>query len=240
MKLLSQRTAYSEMRFAAIVSTLMVACGSSGGTSERPDGGANPGGGSAGHINGGATSGGGGAGQTNGGANPGGGSAGQANGGGAAGDGSGDAAAPAVTECFGLPLPPRALAFSSKTPAALTPYSLSSALQTATPDDAGFDSAKLDAATSFATAHSHTQGILVLRGGYVVAEHYIAPFTADTRHESYSMAKSFSSALVGIAIDQSLFADVHTPLCTFYPGTWTCGDPNDAHGRITLEHSMNI
>ena len=101
----------------------------------------------------------------------------------------------------------------SKTPAALTPYSLTTALKTATPDDAGFDSGKLDTATSFTTPHSHTQGILVLRGGYVIAEHYIAPFTADTRHESYSMAKSFTSGLVGISIDsKALRRRPHAPL----------------------------
>jgi len=151
-----------------------------------------------------------------------------------------DGSAPAVTECFGIPLPPRALSFSSKAPAGLAPYSLTTDIKSVTPQEAGFDAAKLDAAIAFATAHSHTQGIAVLRAGYLVAEQYTAPFAQDTRHESYSMAKSFSSALVGIAIDQRMLGDVHDHVCTAYPGVWKCDDASDAHGRITIEHAMNV
>ncbi|HET6334587.1 MAG TPA: serine hydrolase, partial [Polyangiales bacterium] len=75
--------------------------------------------------------------------------------------------------------------------------------------------------------------------GYVAAEEYFSG-SASTRHESYSMAKSFSSTLIGIAIDQGLVASVDEKLCTFYPTYWDCADTSDLRSKITIDHAMNI
>lgn len=153
-----------------------------------------------------------------------------------------DGSAPAVTECFGMKMPPRALDTSVSSASSLEPYFPTTEFRTATPDEAGFDAQKFDAALSFSTAHSHTQGLLVLRHGYIVTEQYAAGFTADTRHESYSMAKSFTSALVGIAIEAKLLTGVDQRLCEFYgdyPG-WSCSDTSDLRTHIKIEHAMNV
>lgn len=155
------------------------------------------------------------------------------------GDGGADGQS-AVTECFGLPLPGRALHYSSKAPGALAPYSMTGELRTATPAEAGFAADRFADALAFSTAHSHTQGIIVLRGGYVVGESYAPGFSEGARHESYSMAKSFTSALVGIGIEQKLVSGVDARVCEAYPNDWNCDDASDAHGRITLEHAMNV
>ena len=100
------------------------------------------------------------------------------------------------------------------------------------------DPAKLQAALAFAPQHSNTQGILVLRHGYVVGERYVGSFTVDSRHESYSVAKGFSSALVGIAIGAGLLSGVNEPICKHYPA-WGCG-ANDPKSKITVAHAMNV
>jgi CubicO group peptidase (beta-lactamase class C family) len=152
--------------------------------------------------------------------------------------GATDGGAVSQTECSGTPLPPRAVDHTV-TRASLETYFPTTDFRTADPADAGMDPDKLTAALNVDGPHNHTQAIVVLRHGYIVAETYAAGFTADTRHESYSMAKSFSSALVGIAIDQKLLSGVDEPVCKYYP-EWNCDDSSDPRSRITVEHTMNI
>jgi CubicO group peptidase (beta-lactamase class C family) len=101
------------------------------------------------------------------------------------------------------------------------------------------DAQKLAAALALTGDHNQTQAIVVLRHGYVVGETYAAGFSADTRHESYSMAKSVTSALVGIAIDQKLLSGLDERVCKYY-SEWNCDDASDRRSRITLRHTMNI
>ena len=150
-----------------------------------------------------------------------------------------DGSAPAVTACFGMPLPPRAIASHPAPASSLEPYFPTTDFRTAAPADAKMDAQKLDLAVSFSTAHSSTQGVLVLRHGYIVAEKYFGTFTATTRHESYSMAKSFTSALVGIAMGAKLLTGVDQKICGFY-SEWGCSDGSDARTRIAIEHAMNV
>lgn len=58
---------------------------------------------------------------------------------------------------------------------------------------------------------------LLIRHGQVVAEAYRYPNTATTKHILYSGSKSFTSALVGIAIDQGLISSVDERLVDFFP-----------------------
>ncbi len=71
------------------------------------------------------------------------------------------------------------------------------------PEAVGMNSAKLLKAIEYAaTPAFKTDGIVVIRKGHVVGEAYFAGFKRNSKHISYSMAKSFTSALVGIAIDK--------------------------------------
>ena len=153
--------------------------------------------------------------------------------------------APVVTECDGMMLPPRAIA--SATPhmigpaaAGLPEYFPTDGWQSMAPDALGLDPVKLDAAINFQTATSNTQAVFVVRHGYVAAEEYFGSTTAATRHQSYSMAKSFSSTLVGIAIEQGLLTGVDEKICTYYPEDWDCADAADLRSKITIDHAMNI
>ena len=57
----------------------------------------------------------------------------------------------------------------------------------------------------------HPFALVVLRGGYVVAECYDEGIGPDTKLLSWSMAKSFANALVGIMVKDSLL-DIHAPM----------------------------
>jgi CubicO group peptidase (beta-lactamase class C family) len=147
-----------------------------------------------------------------------------------------------VTECSGLPLPARAQGSNVSSASSLAPYFPTTEFRTATPTEAGFDPQKFDAALAFTTPQSHTHGLLILRHGYVVSEQYSNGLTESSRRESYSMAKSFSSALIGIAIGAKLLTGVDQRLCEFYgtyPG-WDCSNTSDPRSRITIAHAMNV
>ena len=59
--------------------------------------------------------------------------------------------------------------------------------------------------------HGHPFAFVVLHKGGIVAEHYDQGIGPDTKLLSWSMAKSFVNALVGMMVKDSLI-DVHAPL----------------------------
>ena len=108
------------------------------------------------------------------------------------------------------------------------------------PEAAGMNSAKLRKAIEFAATPSYnTDGLVVVRKGHIVGEAYFGNFRIDAKHVSHSMAKSFTSSLVGIAIDKEQIGGVDEKICKFY-NEWNCDDQNDLRSRITLRHAMTL
>ena len=86
------------------------------------------------------------------------------------------------------------------------------------PGDHGLDPAQLEQARDYAFAEGrNTQGVVVARDGVIVAEWYADGAGPDSWAASWSMAKSFTSATIGIAIDQGLIPGVDEPMTTWYP-----------------------
>ncbi len=52
----------------------------------------------------------------------------------------------------------------------------------------------------------------------------------NNRNQSFSVAKSFTSALVGIGIEQGLFK-IDDNICQYY-SKWDCSDKNDSRKFI--------
>ena len=98
------------------------------------------------------------------------------------------------------------------------------------PDEMGMDASILEEARAYAFEPSmNTQGIVIVRGGAIVAEWYSEDRDKDSWAASWSMAKSFASALIGIAIDEGLIQSVEQPMKDFFP-EWD----GQAKGDITL------
>lgn len=86
------------------------------------------------------------------------------------------------------------------------------------PEEVGMQSDKLMEVYSYLTNPAvNTEGIVIIRKGYIVGEAYFGNFTAQSRHESYSIAKSYLSALVGIALEKGLIKDVEEKIYLYYP-----------------------
>jgi CubicO group peptidase (beta-lactamase class C family) len=168
-----------------------------------------------------------------------------AGGGGAAGMAGQPPAMNRPTECRGLKLPPRALGSAGPfmvgpESAGLPAYWPTAEWKTETPEKLGFDAAKLMAAADFKTQYSNTQAVFVVRHGYVALEKYSAGFSATATHESYSMAKSFASGLIGIALGEGKLPSTDMKVCESYPMQWDCSDMMDPRSRIAIDHAMNL
>jgi CubicO group peptidase (beta-lactamase class C family) len=81
--------------------------------------------------------------------------------------------------------------------------------------DAGFDAAGLTRLADTAAAANSTC-LVVTRGGELVDEHYWRDMTPDSPREAFSVTKSITSTLVGIAQDQGLL-DIAEPAADYIP-----------------------
>lgn len=108
--------------------------------------------------------------------------------------------------------------------------------EVSTPAAEGMDATTLDGARAYAFADGkRTQGVVVVRHGKLVAEWYADRADASSYAASWSVGKSVASALVGIALDQGLIADLDVPIADYVP-SWQGTD----HETITLRSVMTM
>jgi CubicO group peptidase (beta-lactamase class C family) len=79
---------------------------------------------------------------------------------------------------------------------------------------------------------SGTTSFLVIKDDMVIYEHYFNGYQKDSIMTSFSMAKSFDSTLVGMAIDEGKIGSVHDPITKYLPEL-AKRDPRFA--RITIQ-----
>lgn len=122
-------------------------------------------------------------------------------------------------------------------PAALWPEG---AATLAASPSAGVDRAALLAAVDAAFAEPeperprNTRAVVVVFRGRIIAERYAPGFGIETTHLSNSMAKSITSALVGILLGQGKL-DLHSPAPI---AEWR--RPADPRGEITLDQLLRM
>ncbi len=108
------------------------------------------------------------------------------------------------------------------------------------PEETGINSSKLREARDYAANPAiHTQGLIVIRDGHLIAEQYFNGLNRDTVFESFSVAKSFSSCLIGICLDHGWIPNLDMPLYTIFP-QWQQSDTPAIKKRITLRHLLTM
>ena len=86
------------------------------------------------------------------------------------------------------------------------------------------DQAKLQQALDYAFEDSrNTQAVVVIRHGVIVAEKYSDGENRFSLATSWSSAKSFTSALIGLALDQGYISSVDDKVCS-YLSDWNCDE----------------
>ena len=86
-----------------------------------------------------------------------------------------------------------------------------------TPEDQGLDSDALDLARREAEARLFIHSLLVVRNGHLVHESYFHGYAPDESHNVYSVTKSVTSTLVGIAIEKGYLPGVEAKLMDYLP-----------------------
>jgi CubicO group peptidase (beta-lactamase class C family) len=119
-------------------------------------------------------------------------------------------------------------------------YSPTQGWRTSTPEQQGIDSEQLVKLMDYVQNPGYDlHSLLIVRNGYLVMEAYWHPFQPDTKHNLQSCTKSFTSALVGIAIDQGYMDGIYHKVLDWFPERTPAN--NDARKRtITLEHLLTM
>lgn len=82
---------------------------------------------------------------------------------------------------------------------------------------------------------SRTSGIVVLSGGRLVFERYAQGASEETRFTSWSVAKSFVSTLVGIAIGEGRIGSVDDPIVRYVPAL-----AGTAYDGVTVKQALQM
>ena len=82
--------------------------------------------------------------------------------------------------------------------------------------------------------------LLLVRHGYLVVEEYFDGWSADRLHTLQSVSKSFTSALVGIAIEQGAIRGVEERVLDFFPDTDGIAHLDERKRRLTVEHLLTM
>jgi CubicO group peptidase (beta-lactamase class C family) len=102
------------------------------------------------------------------------------------------------------------------------------------------DSAKLEAMMAYVGQHDMAvDSIVVVRHGRIVFEEYGPGYVPSLRHRLYSVTKSVTSMLVGIAIDQGAIEGLDVPIAELLPD-YTSANPDPRRDQITLEHLLTM
>lgn len=109
---------------------------------------------------------------------------------------------------------------------------------TSTPEEQGIDSAVLaNALEQIQARHIPIHSLLIERHGQIVLDSYFYPFADNKAHNVYSVTKSVTSMLVGIAMAEHRLNDLNEPV---YPllAMASSDDPRKAH--ITLANLLSM
>jgi CubicO group peptidase (beta-lactamase class C family) len=100
--------------------------------------------------------------------------------------------------------------------------------------DAQLDQTKIDRLFHLSFQDSATQGVVLIKNGLLVGERYADGFSTDSYGTSWSMAKSFYAALIGISIDRGEIISLDDPVALYLEYF------NDERRDITLRDLLNM
>ncbi|MFX0092876.1 MAG: serine hydrolase domain-containing protein [Candidatus Hodarchaeota archaeon] len=111
-----------------------------------------------------------------------------------------------------------------------------------TPEEQGMNSTKLNQMAEYIASHGFAiDSVVIVRNGYIVHEEYPNPTTSnrDHLHFLYSVTKSFSSALIGIAIQKGYISCIDQKVVEFFPNR-TIANLDARKQNMTLEHLLTM
>ncbi|MFX1508333.1 MAG: serine hydrolase, partial [Promethearchaeota archaeon] len=115
---------------------------------------------------------------------------------------------------------------------------------TSTPEEQGMNSTTLNELSDYIDTWSDAiHGLCIMRHGVIVAEGYFRSdyhqYIQEDKHQTHSVTKSFTSALIGIAIDQGYITDVKQKVLDFFP-EMNFLNVDSRKEAMTLEHLLTM
>jgi CubicO group peptidase (beta-lactamase class C family) len=105
--------------------------------------------------------------------------------------------------------------------------------RTSTPEEQGYDSAKLAAGLQEIKDRGIAiDSLLIIHNGYVVLDAHFAPYDGSFPHNLASVTKSVMTTLIGIAVDQGKI-DLDQPMVSFFPKR-TIANLDERKAHITV------
>ena len=103
-----------------------------------------------------------------------------------------------------------------------------------TPESIGLDSIEVNELMDFVkVSEFNTQAAILIQGNNIIAEYYGEGYDKDSLATSWSVAKSFTSTLIGIAIDEGYINSINDPITDYLP-EWKGKDQDN----ILLKHLL--
>lgn len=117
-----------------------------------------------------------------------------------------------------------------------TPQQLSPTwtLERAAPDELGTTQDEVNAVLSHVFTDPASQSATLVKSGYIIGERFSSGVTAETLGTSWSVAKSFYGAAIGVAIDEGWFQSLDQPASDFLTD-WIGTNKEDITLRQILE-----
>ncbi len=111
--------------------------------------------------------------------------------------------------------------------------------RTSTPEEQGFDSAKLaQGLRSLREKQQNIDSLMLIRNGYVVLDAYFSPYDGTFPHDLASVTKSVTTTLIAIAADQG-YLDLDRPVVSYFPGR-TIANLDERKARLTVRHLVEM
>ena len=103
-----------------------------------------------------------------------------------------------------------------------------------TPDTVGIESEKVEYLFDLAFQDQATQSAVLIKNGYIIKERYSESFDQESYGTSWSMAKSFYAALIGISIDRGEINSLDDKVSDYVDYY------NDERSEITIRQILNM
>ena len=102
------------------------------------------------------------------------------------------------------------------------------------PDSVGIEGEKVEYLFDLAFQDQATQSAVLIKNGYIIKERYSESFDQESYGTSWSMAKSFYAALIGISIDRGEINSLDDKVSDYVD------DYNDERSEITIRQILNM
>ena len=109
-----------------------------------------------------------------------------------------------------------------------------------TPEEQGLDSASILAMLQeIQEKDLQFHSVLIVRHGYLVTEVYFPPYTREIKHPQYSITKSVTSALAGMAVRDGYIRDIQENVLDFFPDIAN-ETADEKLKEVSIEHLLTM